>query len=58
MFIKKIIILCSSTQEVLVYEYDMNMWEDVEHFLTSEEIDLDINNCQWMVVDELNIKIN
>lgn len=57
MFIKKIIILCSSTQEVLVYEYDMNMWENVEHFLTSDEIDLDINNCQWMVVDELNIQI-
>lgn len=54
---KKIIILCSSTQEVLIYDYNENVWEDVEDFLTSEEIDLDVNNCQWMVVDELNIQI-
>ena len=57
MFIKKIIILCSSTEEVLVYEYDENVWENVEQFLTCDEIDLDINNCQWMVVNDLNIQI-
>lgn len=53
----KIIVLCFSTAEVLVYPYDNNVWEDAEDFLTSEEIDLDINNCEWMIVDELNIQI-
>lgn len=53
----KIIVLCFSTAEVLVYPYDNNVWEDAEDFLTSEEINLDINNCEWMIVDELNIQI-
>jgi hypothetical protein len=55
--IQKIIILCFETSEVLIYNYDSNIWEDVEDFLTSEEIDISPNNCQWMVVNELNIQI-
>lgn len=53
----KIIVLCFSTAEVFIYPYDNNVWEDAEDFLTSEEINLDINNCEWMIVDELNIQI-
>ena len=54
---KKIIILCFETGEVLVYPYDENVWEDAEDFMSSEEIDLNTNMCQWMIVDELQIKI-
>ena len=54
---KKIIILRFSTSEVLVYPYDENIWEDGEDFMNSEEIDIDYSNCQWMIVDELNIQI-
>jgi len=55
--VKKIIILDFFTQEVLVYDYDENIWEDCIEFLESDQIGLNSNNCQWMVVDELNIKI-
>jgi len=54
---KKIIILNFSNGEVLVYQYDNNIWNDAEEFLTSDEIDLNPNQCQWMIVDELTIKI-
>ena len=54
---KKIIILDFGSGEVLVYPYDENVWDDCIEFLESEEIKLDSNNCQWMVVDELQIKI-
>lgn len=54
---KKIIILDFRTQNVLVYDYDENVWEDCIDFLTSEEINLQPNDCQWMVVDNLNIQI-
>lgn len=55
--IKKIIILDFLTQDVLVYDYDENIWGDCIDFLESEEINLNSNHCQWMVVDELNIRI-
>jgi len=54
---KKIIILDFKTQNVLVYDYDENIWEDCIDFIESEEINLNSNDCQWMVVDELNIEI-
>lgn len=53
----KIIILDFETSSVLVYSYDNNVWEDSEEFIESEEIGLNSNNCQWMIVNELNIKI-
>lgn len=55
---KKIIILDFSTAEVHVYPYDESIWEDCIEFIESEEIGLNSNNCQWMVVDELNIQIH
>lgn len=54
---KKIIILDFRAQEVLVYDYDENIWEDCIEFIESNEINLNSNDCQWMVVDKLNIKI-
>ena len=54
---KKIIILDFETSSVLVYPYDENVWEGAEDLIESEEVGLNSNNCQWMIVDELNIEI-
>ena len=54
---KKIIILDFRTQNVLAYDYDETVWEDCIQFLESEEVALNSNDCQWMVVDKLNIEI-
>jgi|LakMenEpi03Aug12_release.lakeMendotaPanAssembly.Ray.scaffolds.fasta_scaffold3613030_1 hypothetical protein len=54
---KKIIILDFKRGEVFVYNYDTDIWEDGEDFIESEEINLNSNDCQWMIVDELNIQI-
>ena len=54
---KKIIILDFGSEEVLVYPYDENVWDDTED-MTDEDGNLIINSsCQWMIVDELQIKI-
>lgn len=53
----KIIILDFTRGEVVVYDYDLNIWGDAIEFLESEEIGLNSNNCQWMIVDKLNIRI-
>lgn len=54
----KIIILDFTSAEVHVYNYDEAVWEDCEEFMMHEEINLNPNNCQWMVVNDLNIKIH
>ena len=54
----KIIILDFLTAEVHVYPYNLDVWEDCEDFIESEEVDLNISTCQWMVVDELKIQIH
>lgn len=54
---KKIIILDFRTQDVFIYNYDENVWESCEDFIESKKINLNSNDCQWMVVDELNIQI-
>ena len=53
----KIIILDFRTAEVFVYNYDTNIWEDGENFIESEEVNLNSNDCQWMIVDELKMQI-
>ena len=59
---KKIIILDFSTAEVHVFPYDENVWANGEDFITDENengnIALSLINCQWMIVDELNIQIH
>ncbi len=54
---KKIIILDFRTSDVFVYDYDINIWENGEDFIESEEVNLNSNDCQWMIVDELKIQI-
>ena len=55
--IKKIIILDYSTGEVLIKDYDENIWNCAED-MTDEDGNLIIHSdCDWMVVDELNLKI-
>ena len=53
----KLIILHYETQEVLIYDYDENVWENPEEFMSDEQIDINSSSCHWMVVDEVNIKI-
>ena len=55
---KKIIILDFRTLEVHIFSYDENIWEDCIEFIESEEINLNSNDCQWMVVDNLKIEIH
>lgn len=54
---KKIIVLDFKNQKVHVYPYDEENWEDSIDFLLSVNNQLDISNCQWMVVDTLNLTI-
>jgi hypothetical protein len=55
--IKKIIILDFGESKVLVYDYDENIWESPEDMTDENGNYILDSNCQWMVVDELNIKI-
>lgn len=55
---KKIIILDFRTAEVHIFPYDENVWESCEDFIESEEINLNSNDCQWMVADNLKIEIH
>lgn len=55
---KKIIILDFRTAEVHVFPYNEHLWEDCIEFIESEEINLNSNDCQWMVVDNLKIEIH
>ena len=55
--IKKIIILDYSTGEVLIKDYDENIWDYAED-MTDEDGNLILHSdCNWMIVDELNLKI-
>ena len=55
---KKIIILDFITTEVHVYPYNEPVWNDCIEFIDSAYVGLNSSNCQWMVVDELNIQIH
>lgn len=55
---KKIIILDFGTTNVLIYDYDENIWNCPEDMTDEDGNFILDSNCQWMVVDELNIKIN
>ena len=54
---KKIIILDFFTGEVHVYTYDENIWGDAVDFMESEEINLNSNNCQWLVTADTELTI-
>jgi hypothetical protein len=41
---------------VAIMEFDEHHWEETEDFLESEGYDS--NNCQWLVTDGLNLRID
>ena len=53
--IKKIIILDYSTGEIYIKNYNDKIWQDSENFLL--EHGFKITDCNWMIVDKLNLKI-
>ncbi len=53
----KIIILDFTFAETHIFNYDENIWENAEEFIANHT-DLDISNCNWMIVKELNLKIH
>ena len=55
--IKKIIILDYSTGEVLIKDYDENIWDCPEDMTDEDGILIINSDCNWMVVDKLNLKI-
>jgi len=52
---KKIIILDFESGKVLIKSYDSLFWENDEDFLI--DLGLRPKNCEWMIVDELKLKI-
>ena len=54
---KKIIILDFEESQVLIYDYDENIWDCPEDMTFDDGSFILNSNCQWMVADELNIKI-
>ena len=54
--IKKIIILDYSTGEVYIKDYNDKIWQDSENFLL--EHGFKENDCNWMIVDKLILKID
>lgn len=54
---KKIIILDYGEKKVTVYDYNENVWENAEDMTDEDGNYIIDSNCQWMVVDELNIEI-
>jgi hypothetical protein len=54
---KKLVVLDHGEKTVTVYPYDENVWESPEDFTDEDGIYVLDSNCEWMVVDDLNIKI-
>jgi hypothetical protein len=54
---KKLVVLDHGEQTVTVYPYDENVWGSPEDFTDEDGHYVLDSNCQWMVVDDLNIKI-
>ncbi len=56
----KITILDFSTAEVFIFPYDADIYDDAEDFFDSpyaEEYGLRESNCQYMVSEQLSLKI-
>lgn len=54
---QKIIILDYSTGEVLIRDYDPNIWEEPEDMVDEFEVPLIHSSCNYMIVDKLVLKI-
>lgn len=61
--IKKIIILDFEVGEVHVFDFDENIFkgDDLQYYLDiiNEKFNLHLNenNCQWMIVDNLTLRV-
>ena len=56
--IKKIIILDYSTGEVLIKDYDENIWNCPEDMTDESGYLILHSDCHYMIVDKLNLKID
>ena len=54
---KKLIVIDHSCETVTVYPYDENVWECPEDYTTQDGVYVINNDCTWIVVSEVNIKI-
>jgi hypothetical protein len=54
---KKIVILDHGQQKVMVYDYNENVWDSPEDMMDENGNYILDSNCEWMVVNELNIEI-
>ena len=54
---KKIIILDYSTGEVLIKDYDENIWDCAEDMTDEDGHSILHSDCHYMIVDKLNLKI-
>lgn len=55
---KVLIILDSGTEEAHIYPFDEDKWENAEDFTDKNGNMIIDSNCQWMLIDELNIQIH
>lgn len=53
---KKLIVLDFVTGSVDVYDFDENIYDQVEDYFIENEIDF--TNVEYMLLDKLNIKIH
>ena len=54
---QKIIILDESTGEVLIRDYDPDLWEDPEDMVDEFGVALIHSSCSYMIVNKLIIKV-
>lgn len=54
---KKLVVIDHATEEVLVHQYDEDVWDCPEDYTDENGTYVIDSNCSWIVVDELNIKI-
>lgn len=60
---EKIIILDFNNNDILILDYDSNLYHNVEDFFLTEEIsdaNISINNCEYMIlpVEQFQIKFS
>lgn len=54
---QKIIILYYNTGQVLIKDYDPNIWEDPEDMVDEFGVALIHSSCHYMIVDKLVLSI-
>lgn len=60
---EKIIILDFNNNDILILDYDSNLYHNIEDFFLTEEIsdaNISINNCEYMIlpVEQFQIKFS